>query len=176
MCSLSFWIHVSGPIAVVVAGLLIGNPGRHGAVAAQISSAGSLARVHVRRGRLFDPGAGPHRAAGARVLRGRRNGQALSVTLAACAGAPVRRRPWFSDDASLARDCVGPAPGIGQRAAQDVRRNHGETARRVLHSQRGRPSYLDHGALRALSTASMGLASAALEMRWLGRNGGRGGH
>jgi Na+:H+ antiporter len=26
--SLSFWIHVSGPIAVVVAGLLIGNPGR----------------------------------------------------------------------------------------------------------------------------------------------------
>ena len=25
--SLSFWIHVSGPIAVVVAGLLIGNPG-----------------------------------------------------------------------------------------------------------------------------------------------------
>jgi CPA1 family monovalent cation:H+ antiporter len=28
MYSLSFWIHVSGPIAVVVAGLLIGNPGR----------------------------------------------------------------------------------------------------------------------------------------------------
>jgi CPA1 family monovalent cation:H+ antiporter len=27
--SLSFWIHVSGPIGVVVAGLLIGNPGRH---------------------------------------------------------------------------------------------------------------------------------------------------
>ncbi len=26
--ALSFWIHVSGPIAVVVAGLLIGNPGR----------------------------------------------------------------------------------------------------------------------------------------------------
>jgi Na+:H+ antiporter len=26
--SLSFWIHVSGPIAIVVAGLLIGNPGR----------------------------------------------------------------------------------------------------------------------------------------------------
>ena len=26
--SLAFWIHVSGPIAVVVAGLLIGNPGR----------------------------------------------------------------------------------------------------------------------------------------------------
>jgi len=26
--SLSFWIHVSGPIAVVAAGLLIGNPGR----------------------------------------------------------------------------------------------------------------------------------------------------
>lgn len=26
--SLSFWVHVSGPIAVVVAGLLIGNPGR----------------------------------------------------------------------------------------------------------------------------------------------------
>jgi CPA1 family monovalent cation:H+ antiporter len=26
--SVSFWIHVSGPIAVVVAGLLIGNPGR----------------------------------------------------------------------------------------------------------------------------------------------------
>lgn len=26
--TLSFWIHVSGPIAVVVAGLLIGNPGR----------------------------------------------------------------------------------------------------------------------------------------------------
>ena len=26
--SLSFWIHVSGPIGVVVAGLLIGNPGR----------------------------------------------------------------------------------------------------------------------------------------------------
>jgi Na+:H+ antiporter len=26
--SLSFWIDVSGPIAVVVAGLLIGNPGR----------------------------------------------------------------------------------------------------------------------------------------------------
>jgi CPA1 family monovalent cation:H+ antiporter len=26
--SLSFWLHVSGPIAVVVAGLLIGNPGR----------------------------------------------------------------------------------------------------------------------------------------------------
>ena len=26
--SLSFWIHVSGPIAVVVAGLVIGNPGR----------------------------------------------------------------------------------------------------------------------------------------------------
>lgn len=26
--SFSFWIHVSGPIAVVVAGLLIGNPGR----------------------------------------------------------------------------------------------------------------------------------------------------
>jgi CPA1 family monovalent cation:H+ antiporter len=26
--SLSFWIHVSGPIAVVVSGLLIGNPGR----------------------------------------------------------------------------------------------------------------------------------------------------
>jgi Na+:H+ antiporter len=26
--SLSFWIHVSGPIAVVIAGLLIGNPGR----------------------------------------------------------------------------------------------------------------------------------------------------
>jgi Na+:H+ antiporter len=28
MYSLSFWIHVSGPIAVVLAGLLIGNPGR----------------------------------------------------------------------------------------------------------------------------------------------------
>lgn len=28
MYALSFWIHVSGPIAVVVAGLLIGNPGR----------------------------------------------------------------------------------------------------------------------------------------------------
>jgi len=28
MYSLSFWVHVSGPIAVVVAGLLIGNPGR----------------------------------------------------------------------------------------------------------------------------------------------------
>lgn len=26
--SLSFWVHVSGPIAVVIAGLLIGNPGR----------------------------------------------------------------------------------------------------------------------------------------------------
>jgi CPA1 family monovalent cation:H+ antiporter len=26
--ALSFWVHVSGPIAVVVAGLLIGNPGR----------------------------------------------------------------------------------------------------------------------------------------------------
>ena len=26
--SLSFWVHVSGPIAVVVEGLLIGNPGR----------------------------------------------------------------------------------------------------------------------------------------------------
>jgi Na+:H+ antiporter len=26
--SVSFWIHVSGPIAVVMAGLLIGNPGR----------------------------------------------------------------------------------------------------------------------------------------------------
>jgi len=28
MYALSFWIHVSGPIAVVLAGLLIGNPGR----------------------------------------------------------------------------------------------------------------------------------------------------
>ena len=28
MYTLSFWIHVSGPIAVVLAGLLIGNPGR----------------------------------------------------------------------------------------------------------------------------------------------------
>lgn len=28
MYALAFWIHVSGPIAVVVAGLLIGNPGR----------------------------------------------------------------------------------------------------------------------------------------------------
>jgi CPA1 family monovalent cation:H+ antiporter len=28
MYSASFWIHVSGPIAVVIAGLLIGNPGR----------------------------------------------------------------------------------------------------------------------------------------------------
>ena len=28
MYALSFWIHVSGPIAVVMAGLLIGNPGR----------------------------------------------------------------------------------------------------------------------------------------------------
>lgn len=28
MYSLSFWVHVSGPIAVVLAGLLIGNPGR----------------------------------------------------------------------------------------------------------------------------------------------------
>jgi CPA1 family monovalent cation:H+ antiporter len=28
MYSLSFWMHVSGPIAVVLAGLLIGNPGR----------------------------------------------------------------------------------------------------------------------------------------------------
>jgi Na+:H+ antiporter len=28
MYSLSFWIHVSGPIAIVLAGLLIGNPGR----------------------------------------------------------------------------------------------------------------------------------------------------
>jgi CPA1 family monovalent cation:H+ antiporter len=26
--ALSFWVHVSGPIAIVVAGLLIGNPGR----------------------------------------------------------------------------------------------------------------------------------------------------
>jgi CPA1 family monovalent cation:H+ antiporter len=30
--SMSFWIHVSGPIAVVVAGLLIGNPGRRQAM------------------------------------------------------------------------------------------------------------------------------------------------
>src|SRR3954454_2038908 len=33
--SLSFWIHVSGPIAVVVAGLLIGNPGRQFAMTAR---------------------------------------------------------------------------------------------------------------------------------------------
>ena len=33
--SLSFWIHVSGPIAVVVAGLLIGNPGRKCAMSDQ---------------------------------------------------------------------------------------------------------------------------------------------
>lgn len=33
--SLSFWIHVSGPIAVVVAGLLIGNPGRQRAMSDQ---------------------------------------------------------------------------------------------------------------------------------------------
>jgi CPA1 family monovalent cation:H+ antiporter len=33
--SLSFWIHVSGPIAVVVAGLLIGNPGRQFAMSAR---------------------------------------------------------------------------------------------------------------------------------------------
>ena len=33
--SLSFWIHVSGPIAVVVAGLLIGNPGREFAMSAR---------------------------------------------------------------------------------------------------------------------------------------------
>ena len=32
--SLSFWLHVSGPIAVVVAGLLIGNPGRQFAMSA----------------------------------------------------------------------------------------------------------------------------------------------
>ncbi len=32
--ALSFWIHVSGPIAVVVAGLLIGNPGRRFAMSA----------------------------------------------------------------------------------------------------------------------------------------------
>ena len=32
--ALSFWIHVSGPIAVVVAGLLIGNPGRQFAMSA----------------------------------------------------------------------------------------------------------------------------------------------
>jgi CPA1 family monovalent cation:H+ antiporter len=35
MYSLSFWIHVSGPIAVVVAGLLIGNPGREFAMSAR---------------------------------------------------------------------------------------------------------------------------------------------
>ena len=33
--TLSFWIHVSGPIAVVVAGLLIGNPGRQFAMTAR---------------------------------------------------------------------------------------------------------------------------------------------
>ncbi len=33
--ALSFWIHVSGPIAVVVAGLLIGNPGRRLAMSAR---------------------------------------------------------------------------------------------------------------------------------------------
>jgi CPA1 family monovalent cation:H+ antiporter len=33
--SLSFWLHVSGPIAVVVAGLLIGNPGRRHAMSAR---------------------------------------------------------------------------------------------------------------------------------------------
>ena len=33
--SLSFWMHVSGPIAVVVAGLLIGNPGRRLAMSAR---------------------------------------------------------------------------------------------------------------------------------------------
>jgi CPA1 family monovalent cation:H+ antiporter len=32
--ALSFWIHVSGPIAVVVAGLFIGNPGRQFAMSA----------------------------------------------------------------------------------------------------------------------------------------------
>jgi Na+:H+ antiporter len=32
--ALAFWIHVSGPIAVVVAGLLIGNPGRQFAMSA----------------------------------------------------------------------------------------------------------------------------------------------
>ena len=34
MYTVSFWIHVSGPIAVVVAGLLIGNPGRRYAMSA----------------------------------------------------------------------------------------------------------------------------------------------
>jgi CPA1 family monovalent cation:H+ antiporter len=38
--ALSFWIHVSGPIAVVVAGLLIGNPGRRFAM-------GDRTREHV---------------------------------------------------------------------------------------------------------------------------------
>lgn len=38
--SLSFWIHVSGPIGVVVAGLLIGNPGRRFAMT-------DRTRVHV---------------------------------------------------------------------------------------------------------------------------------
>jgi CPA1 family monovalent cation:H+ antiporter len=33
--SVSFWIHVSGPIAVVVAGLLVGNPGRRFAMSAR---------------------------------------------------------------------------------------------------------------------------------------------
>src|SRR5436190_8747250 len=33
--AVSFWIHVSGPIAVVVAGLLIGNPGRRFAMSAR---------------------------------------------------------------------------------------------------------------------------------------------
>ncbi|MGV3516343.1 cation:proton antiporter [Luteitalea sp.] len=33
--ALSFWVHVSGPIAVVVAGLMIGNPGRQFAMSAR---------------------------------------------------------------------------------------------------------------------------------------------
>jgi CPA1 family monovalent cation:H+ antiporter len=33
--ALSFWVHVSGPLAVVVAGLLIGNPGRQFAMSAR---------------------------------------------------------------------------------------------------------------------------------------------